>query len=224
MKEGGCIVLKGWKEFEVNGRKYRINRIGQIYDYHKGDFAFVRLSADGYPIVRLGDWRKRKQFSVHRLVAQYFVHNPNPEEYVEVNHLDFDRLNNNADNLEWCTHLQNIEYSLNAGRMYYQQHDLSGENNPNFGNRKLSKIYSENPEYALEKQSRPGKQNGRCVPVRMFSQDGTVTIDFAYIGECADYIIDNDILPYTKECISFNISKCISGIKDFYYGYKFQAI
>jgi len=213
--------MEEWKEFEVNGRQYRINRKGQIYNYFRNDFCNVRLSGDGYPIVRLGDWRKRKQFSVHRLVATYFVYNPNPEEYVEVNHLDFDRTNCDAENLEWCTHRQNILYSCDAGRYGV---NTKGENNPNFGNRKLSKIYAENLEYAKEKQGRPGIKNGRCVPLKMISPDNKVEEIFNYIGECADYILSNEIFPYKKESISLNISKCINGEKDSYYGYKFQAI
>ena len=54
---------------------------------------------------------------IHRLVAQYFVHNPDPETLVEVNHKDFNRLNNDYRNLEWVTKLDNIQHAIDGGRM-----------------------------------------------------------------------------------------------------------
>lgn len=50
-----------------------------------------------------------KNFAVHRLVASYFV--PNPNNYTIVNHIDEDKLNNKASNLEWCTYSYNMTYN-----------------------------------------------------------------------------------------------------------------
>ena len=46
-----------------------------------------------------------------RLVALYFVENPNPLEYDIVNHIDGDKLNNNASNLEWCNISMNTQHA-----------------------------------------------------------------------------------------------------------------
>lgn len=64
----------------------------------------------GYLVVSLTKCGKRKNYYVHRLVAEHFVENLN--NYGVVNHIDYDTKNNNADNLEWCTQKQNIRHSV----------------------------------------------------------------------------------------------------------------
>ena len=54
-----------------------------------------------------------KKFSVHRLVAQHFLPDWNPG--LEVNHIDGNRDNNRADNLEMCTHQRNMEHAIAGG-------------------------------------------------------------------------------------------------------------
>lgn len=64
----------------------------------------------GYVIVALSLKRKIKYFKVHRLVATYFVDNPKNNDVV--NHIDCNKVNNNANNLEWCTTKDNINHAF----------------------------------------------------------------------------------------------------------------
>jgi hypothetical protein len=53
---------------------------------------------------------KPKLFYVHRLVALHFV--PNPNNHKEVNHLNYNKNDNQMSNLEWVTTRENIIYSV----------------------------------------------------------------------------------------------------------------
>ena len=68
----------------------------------------------GYKFVAISlEDGKRKYFMVHRLVALAFI--LNPDDLPEVNHKDGDKSNNNASNLEWCTHAYNSKHAVQNG-------------------------------------------------------------------------------------------------------------
>lgn len=68
----------------------------------------LQKSTNGYVQVGLSKEKEVRIYRVHRLVADAFI--ANPDNLPEVNHIDEDRTNNNADNLEWCTHEYNNNY------------------------------------------------------------------------------------------------------------------
>lgn len=69
---------------------------------------YKTIKRGGYLEVYLRIPGSRKNYKVHRLVAEAFISNPN--NYKEVNHIDEDKENNNVDNLEWCDHYYNNSY------------------------------------------------------------------------------------------------------------------
>lgn len=76
--------------------------------YRKEHLINQRKNNKGYFMVDLYKNNVRHQLLVHRLVAEAFVENPN--NYLCVNHIDENKENNQANNLEWCTQKYNMNY------------------------------------------------------------------------------------------------------------------
>ena len=81
---------------------------GTMTRLHRGCAMSPFLTNKGYKRVGLRRCGKRSKYFVHRLVAEAFVSNTN--ELETVNHIDEDKTNNNASNLEWMTRGDNVRY------------------------------------------------------------------------------------------------------------------
>ncbi len=114
-----------WKDIEGYKDLYQISNLGRVKTLPlkkplpKGDLYQTKErirkldSRRGYPSTKL--WRHNLYVhkSVHRLVAEAFV--PNPNNLPWVHHMDSDKNNPHVSNLEWCTPQQNILYSIEEG-------------------------------------------------------------------------------------------------------------
>lgn len=82
-----------------SGKEHRATRKGKILKkWVAVEYYHVTFSKDG----------KIYAPFVHKLVAETFI--PNPNELRTVNHKDENKLNNQVDNLEWCTQVYNRNY------------------------------------------------------------------------------------------------------------------
>lgn len=111
--------MEVWKPIkDFNG--YEVSNTGQVRSTNyrgKGVTRILKTSPDkmtGYMKVALIKDGKTKPKTVHRLVADAFIENPN--NYPCVNHKDEDKTNNHVTNLEWCTHKYNANYGTRNER------------------------------------------------------------------------------------------------------------
>ena len=95
--------------------KYKINESGIIIN-NKGHVMRTAVSNSGYLRTALEQkgTTKRKNESIHRLVAQTFI--PNPYNLPVVMHKDNDPLNNHVSNLQWGNQSENIKQAFIEGR------------------------------------------------------------------------------------------------------------
>jgi hypothetical protein len=90
----------------------RVRRDKQTQNSCKGTILKPTPQTAGYPAVQLFRGNKQRYCRlVHRLVAMAFL-DPPTNGRAHVNHRDGNRLNNHADNLEWCTPLENCRHAI----------------------------------------------------------------------------------------------------------------
>jgi hypothetical protein len=97
---------------------YEIDETGVVYGL-KGQ-PLKQFKRAEYLSVNLYRFGKGTLHTVHRLVAEHFV--PNPDNLPEVDHDDDDKENNHKSNLVWCTCQYNSE-KANCKRRYKAERD-----------------------------------------------------------------------------------------------------
>ena len=106
-----------WKDVVGFEGLYKVSDEGDVYSVERRDSRGHRCGGrilkpkcdrDGYLMVNLYKNGKYKTKKVHRIVAEAFI--PNPKGFLEINHKDENKSNNELSNLEWCTREYNINY------------------------------------------------------------------------------------------------------------------
>ena len=113
-----------WKDVVGYDGRYKVSNKGNVYSVIRKDSRGVkrggiilkpRYNRDGYLTVDLCKDGVPKRKSIHRLVAEVFI--PNPNGLPQVNHIDEVKDNNNVDNLEWCTSEYNNSHGTRLERI-----------------------------------------------------------------------------------------------------------
>lgn len=118
-----------WKDIENQEGRYQVSNLGNVRSLDRLVLAVTKTARThyrracgkvlkphvdklGYAVVNLYDYGNRLH-KVHRLVASAFI--PKVTKKPKVNHKDLNKLNNRADNLEWCTQKENVHHFLANG-------------------------------------------------------------------------------------------------------------
>lgn len=117
------ITLKGevWKEIK-DFENYAVSNYGRVFNLSKKDFKKFSVNSffnygkravksRKYLTVNLYHKGKTCHRVVHKLVAEAFISNDDPEHKIYVDHIDNDPKNNMAINLRWVSPAVNFEFA-----------------------------------------------------------------------------------------------------------------
>ena len=93
-------------------KEYSVSNFGRVKHKFTDHYRLISgsIHSDGYVFVTLHG----EQIALHRLIAKTF-HRDSYHNNLVVNHIDGNKQNNFADNLEWVTQQENIQHSHNNG-------------------------------------------------------------------------------------------------------------
>lgn len=103
-----------WKPSVEFPNNYWVSNLGNIKN-KKGHILVQALHRTLYRRVRLCVLYQKYSRSVHRMVAEAFLENP--ENKPEVNHKDGNKSNNHVENLEWVSKTENMSHAVTAGKI-----------------------------------------------------------------------------------------------------------
>ena len=122
------IQIEVWKDIKGYEGRYQVSNMGRVKSLErkasiKGDTKRTvqerilkpYTNHNGYWRVKLCSSKGQKGFFIHRLVCEAF--HENPENKPCVNHIDENKANNEASNLEWCTYKENINHGTHNARV-----------------------------------------------------------------------------------------------------------
>lgn len=90
--------------------KYEVSSFGRVRNRFNGKILDGSINNKGYKRYDLCVNGKRIVKSGHTLVANAFIEKTDGKPFV--NHIDGDKTNNRVENLEWCTHKENMIHSV----------------------------------------------------------------------------------------------------------------
>jgi hypothetical protein len=141
--------MEEWKDTEYPN--YEVSNYGNVRRKGANKCMILRIVKEYYKVyLSLGSNSNRKNVSVHRLVAKAFL--PNPTDLPCVDHINTNPLDNNIQNLRWCS------FSQNAANL--KSRSISGlKGTWKKGNKWMSKIMCNGTVYWLGTFSTPEEAN-----------------------------------------------------------------
>ena len=163
------VPVKGYEN-------YIVNEDGTVYSLFTNKVLKPNIMKTGYHTVELFNDSGSRRLSIHRLVAEAYI--PNPEGLPQVNHKDENKANNSVDNLEWCTAKENM----------------------NYGTAKVRRTKSRKWFYATERIKETARKNGKaaCKKVVQSSRDLEFIASYDSVKQAATLLNIN--ASHISEC------------------------
>jgi hypothetical protein len=89
---------------------YIVTRDGKVYNKKRKCYLSIEVTSVGYQRISIN----KKNYRVHRLVAELYIPKPDGKDFV--NHIDHNKSNNCVENLEWVTGKENSIAARDAGK------------------------------------------------------------------------------------------------------------
>ena len=120
-------IWKPIKDFEGYYEVSNIGRVRSLNYKRTGKEKILKNIEDykGYLEVVLTKNGKRKQFKVHRLVAEAFI--PNPENKPCIDHINTIKSDNRVENLRWVTYKENSNNEKTLEKFKGENHHFFGK-------------------------------------------------------------------------------------------------
>lgn len=105
-------MVEIWKVIKEHPN-YAVSNFGNVKNIKNNKLKQLCLHQNYYRVNFYKD-KKTILLNVHRLVAEAFIVNNDSNKKI-VNHKDGNKLNNNVENLEWCTYSRNTKHAYENG-------------------------------------------------------------------------------------------------------------
>lgn len=196
------VNLCEWRDVDGYEGKYQVSPFGEVRSLKRWNGRTLvdreeplvlkkTKSTTGYYKVELFKNGVRKSRKVHRLVAEAYV--PNVDGKPCINHIDGNPVNNNANNLEWCTQQENVCHAIRTGLRQTVQYNFA----------ELEELYRNNvpiteiaEKYGVSKQA-------------VYSAMKRNNVDIKPIGE-SQKKYDIDLTVLREELKSFSVKELAS--------------
>lgn len=105
-------MIEIWKDIP-NCKEYQVSNLGNVRHIKIKKLKLEKRPIKNTKYCQARATIRKKKYSVHRLVAECFLEKIEGKN--QINHKDGNPLNNNVNNLEWCTPKENAQHAIKKG-------------------------------------------------------------------------------------------------------------